>query len=147
MERRKRVEMIMNSRLFREELERIFETQMKEGGAGPGGLLQQLSDMMGHGGPRFQTSSMFRSEFSLCFSPSLPLSPFLPLSIYPPCFISKRALDIRQVQTVLSLLMIFEAWKQWVTLKERRYCAASCQPSTDSWTCMDGRKESTTTSL
>lgn len=64
MERRKRVEMIMNSRLFREELERIFEIQMKEGGgAGPGGLLQQLSDMMGHGGPRLQTSSTFRREF------------------------------------------------------------------------------------
>ncbi|XP_034234626.1 uncharacterized protein LOC117641427 isoform X4 [Thrips palmi] len=62
MERRKRVEMIMNSRLFREELERIFESQMKDGGAGPGGLLQQLSDMMGHGGPRFQTSNMFRSS-------------------------------------------------------------------------------------
>ncbi|KAJ1525957.1 hypothetical protein ONE63_009142 [Megalurothrips usitatus] len=59
MERRKRVEMIMNSRLFREELERIFDTQMKEGGAGPGGLLQQLSDMMGHGGPR---GNVFRSS-------------------------------------------------------------------------------------
>ncbi|XP_026275208.1 uncharacterized protein LOC113204296 isoform X3 [Frankliniella occidentalis] len=60
MERRKRVEMIMNSRLFREELERIFDTQMKEGGAGPGGLLQQLSDMMGHGGPK--GNNMFRSS-------------------------------------------------------------------------------------
>nr|CAD7392009.1 unnamed protein product [Timema cristinae] len=36
MERRKRVEMIMNSRLFREELERIIEIQMKDG-SGPSG--------------------------------------------------------------------------------------------------------------
>lgn len=49
MERRKRVELIMNSRLFREELERIIETQMKDGGGGAAtsGLLQQISDMMG----------------------------------------------------------------------------------------------------
>ncbi|XP_061941993.1 uncharacterized protein LOC107998638 isoform X1 [Apis cerana] len=52
MERRKRVEMMMNSRLFREELERIIETQMKDG-AGPSGLLQQISDMMGAQGARF----------------------------------------------------------------------------------------------
>lgn len=31
MERRKRVELIMNSKLFREELERIIETQLKDG--------------------------------------------------------------------------------------------------------------------
>ncbi|XP_050526782.1 protein hu-li tai shao isoform X1 [Daktulosphaira vitifoliae] len=47
MERRKRVEMIMNSRLFREELERIIEVQMKDGGAVPAGLLQQISDIVG----------------------------------------------------------------------------------------------------
>lgn len=52
MERRKRVELIMNSRLFREELERIIETQLKDGGGGGGGagasgLLQQIQDMMG----------------------------------------------------------------------------------------------------
>lgn len=46
MERRKRVESIMNSRLFREELERIIESQMKDG-TGPSGLLQQISDMVG----------------------------------------------------------------------------------------------------
>lgn len=46
MERRKRVEMIMNSRLFREELERIIEVQMKEGSV-PTGLLQQITEMMG----------------------------------------------------------------------------------------------------
>ncbi|XP_030759320.1 protein hu-li tai shao isoform X2 [Sitophilus oryzae] len=46
MERRKRVEMIMNSKLFREELERIIETQLKDG-TGPSGLLQQISDMVG----------------------------------------------------------------------------------------------------
>ncbi|VVC45226.1 Hypothetical protein CINCED_3A009681 [Cinara cedri] len=47
MERRKRVEMIMNSRLFREELERIIEVQMKDGNSVPVGLLQQITDMMG----------------------------------------------------------------------------------------------------
>ncbi|XP_074025796.1 adducin 1-like protein hts isoform X3 [Leptinotarsa decemlineata] len=46
MERRKRVESIMNSRLFREELERIIESQLKDG-SGPSGLLQQISDMVG----------------------------------------------------------------------------------------------------
>ncbi|XP_046743051.1 protein hu-li tai shao isoform X2 [Diprion similis] len=61
MERRKRVEMMMNSRLFREELERIIETQMKDGGAGPSGLLQQISDMMGAQGARFN-SNVFKSS-------------------------------------------------------------------------------------
>lgn len=59
MERRKRVEMIMNSRLFREELERIIELQLKDGN-GPAGLLQQLSDMMGMQGARLQSGSVFR---------------------------------------------------------------------------------------
>lgn len=62
MERRKRVEMIMNSRLFREELERIIELQIKEGGGGPAGLLQQISDMMGVQGGRLHTN-MFKSNF------------------------------------------------------------------------------------
>lgn len=61
MERRKRVEMMMNSRLFREELERIIETQMKDG-AGPSGLLQQISDMMGAQGARFN-ANVFKSKF------------------------------------------------------------------------------------
>ncbi|XP_059485021.1 protein hu-li tai shao isoform X3 [Neocloeon triangulifer] len=47
MERRKRVEAIMNSRLFREELERIIEVQMRDGGGGTGGLMQQISDIIG----------------------------------------------------------------------------------------------------
>lgn len=48
MERRKRVEMIMNSRLFREELERILDGQLREGGGGgASGLLQRLGEMMG----------------------------------------------------------------------------------------------------
>lgn len=47
MERRKRVEMIMNSRLFREELERIIEVQIKDGVSVPAGFLQQISEMMG----------------------------------------------------------------------------------------------------
>lgn len=46
MERRKRVEIIMNSRMFREELERIIETQLKDG-SGTSGLIQQITDMMG----------------------------------------------------------------------------------------------------
>lgn len=59
MERRKRVESIMNSKLFREELERIIEVQLKEG-AGTTGLMQQISDMMGvskHAGNVFKTSN------------------------------------------------------------------------------------------
>jgi len=47
MERRKRVEAIMGSKMFREELEKIIEQQMREGGPGTGTLLQQISDMMG----------------------------------------------------------------------------------------------------
>ena len=46
MERRKRVESIMNSKLFREELERIIEVQLRDG-SGTSGLIQQISDMMG----------------------------------------------------------------------------------------------------
>ncbi|XP_014254991.1 protein hu-li tai shao isoform X14 [Cimex lectularius] len=60
MERRKRVEMMMGSRLFREELERIIESQMKEGG-GPAGLLQQIQDMVGGAG-RIHSGSMFKSS-------------------------------------------------------------------------------------
>lgn len=55
MERRKRVEAIMNSRMFREELERIVDGQMKEG---PSGILQQLSDMMGV--PAARVGSVFK---------------------------------------------------------------------------------------
>ncbi|XP_077257741.1 adducin 1-like protein hts isoform X1 [Temnothorax americanus] len=65
MERRKRVEMMMNSRIFREELERIIETQMKDG-AGPSGLLQQISDMMGAQGARFN-GNVFKN--STCVLP------------------------------------------------------------------------------
>ncbi|XP_073996096.1 adducin 1-like protein hts isoform X29 [Rhodnius prolixus] len=60
MERRKRVEMIMSSRLFREELERIIESQMKEGG-GPAGLLQQIQDMVGGAG-RLHSGAMFKNS-------------------------------------------------------------------------------------
>lgn len=55
MERRKRVDAIMNSRLFREELERIVDSQIKEG---PSGLLQQLSDMVGI--PAARVGSIFK---------------------------------------------------------------------------------------
>lgn len=54
MERRKRVEAMMNSRLFREELERIIELQMKDGGGASAGWLQQISDMMGIQAGRLQ---------------------------------------------------------------------------------------------
>ncbi|XP_063986295.1 protein hu-li tai shao isoform X8 [Diachasmimorpha longicaudata] len=60
MERRRRVEMMMNSKLFREELERIIETQMSNG-SGPSGLLQQISDMMGAQGSRFN-SNVFKNS-------------------------------------------------------------------------------------
>lgn len=44
MERRKRVEAIMCSRMFREELERIVDVTSRDG---PSHVLQQISDMMG----------------------------------------------------------------------------------------------------
>lgn len=65
MERRKRVEMIMSSRLFREELERIIETQLKDGN-GPAGLLQQISEMMGVQGSRLQSTNFFRGMLYSC---------------------------------------------------------------------------------
>lgn len=46
MERRKRVEAIMCSRLFREELERIVDGQLSNNN-GPSTIMQQISDMMG----------------------------------------------------------------------------------------------------
>lgn len=55
MDRRKRVDAIMHSRLFREELERIVDNQMKEG---PSGILQQLSEMMGI--PAARVGSVFK---------------------------------------------------------------------------------------
>ncbi|XP_058820590.1 protein hu-li tai shao isoform X2 [Topomyia yanbarensis] len=58
MERRKRVEAIMNSRLFREELERIVDGQMREGGSS--NILQQLSDIMGM--PAARIGSVFKSS-------------------------------------------------------------------------------------
>ncbi|CRK98553.1 CLUMA_CG011903, isoform B [Clunio marinus] len=55
MERRKRVEAIMCSRMFREELERIVDGQLREG---PSQVLQQISDMMGV--PTTKVRSYFR---------------------------------------------------------------------------------------
>ncbi|KAK0168731.1 hypothetical protein PV327_002503 [Microctonus hyperodae] len=60
MERRKRVELIMNSKMFKEELERIIETQWKDGSC-PSGFLQQISDMMGAQGARFN-STVFKNS-------------------------------------------------------------------------------------
>ncbi|XP_055591003.1 protein hu-li tai shao isoform X2 [Uranotaenia lowii] len=58
MERRKRVESIMNSRLFREELERIVDCQIRDGGSS--NILQQLSDIMGM--PAARIGSVFKSS-------------------------------------------------------------------------------------
>lgn len=55
MERRKRVEAIMCSRMFREELERIVDGQLREGSSN---VLQQISDMMGV--PATRVGSYFR---------------------------------------------------------------------------------------
>lgn len=57
MERRKRVEAIMQSRLFREELERIVDSHGRDGASG---LLQQLSDMVGV--PAARVGSVFKSS-------------------------------------------------------------------------------------
>ncbi|KAL7039089.1 hypothetical protein ACKWTF_009793 [Chironomus riparius] len=62
MERRKRVEAIMCSRLFREELERIVDGQLKEG---PSNILEQISSMMGV--PTAKVGSYFRG--STCVIP------------------------------------------------------------------------------
>lgn len=58
MERRKRVEAIMGSKLFREELERIVDCQLREVGAS--GILQQLSDIVGV--PASRIGSVFKSS-------------------------------------------------------------------------------------
>jgi len=58
MDRRKRVEAIMNSKLFREELERIVDSQISQGSAS--GILQQLSDIVGV--PASRIGSVFKSS-------------------------------------------------------------------------------------
>lgn len=73
MDRRKRVDAIMNSRLFREELERIVDQQTKEG---PSGILQQLSDMMGI--PAARVGSVFKVCFSAHYYP-----PYSVFTVYP----------------------------------------------------------------
>ncbi|XP_060656449.1 protein hu-li tai shao isoform X2 [Drosophila nasuta] len=64
MERRKRVEAIMGSKLFREELERIVDSA-RDGGAGASGILQQLSDIVGV--PVTRVGNVFKS--SSCMVP------------------------------------------------------------------------------
>ncbi|KAH8369531.1 hypothetical protein KR093_000026, partial [Drosophila rubida] len=64
MERRKRVEAIMGSKLFREELERIVDSA-RDGGAGASGILQQLSDIVGV--PVNRVGNVFKS--SSCMVP------------------------------------------------------------------------------
>ncbi|XP_042222087.1 protein hu-li tai shao-like isoform X8 [Homarus americanus] len=61
MERRKRVENIMNSTIFREELEKIVETQLTEGYSGYQAI-QNISEMMGIPCSRV---NMFRSSQSV----------------------------------------------------------------------------------
>ncbi|XP_050718270.1 protein hu-li tai shao-like isoform X12 [Eriocheir sinensis] len=61
MERRKRVEAIMNSTIFREELEKIVETQLTEGYSGYQAI-QNISEMMGIPCSRV---NMFRSTQSV----------------------------------------------------------------------------------
>ncbi|CAG9132980.1 unnamed protein product [Plutella xylostella] len=57
MERRKRVEALMSSRLFREELERVLDQQMSEGADAP--LLQRIKEMVGG---RLHTGSLRELE-------------------------------------------------------------------------------------
>ncbi|XP_066940001.1 protein hu-li tai shao isoform X18 [Macrobrachium rosenbergii] len=61
MERRKRVEAIMNSNIFREELEKIVESQLTEGYSGYQAI-QNISEMMGIPASRI---NMFRGTQSL----------------------------------------------------------------------------------
>ncbi|XP_069999773.1 protein hu-li tai shao isoform X7 [Penaeus vannamei] len=63
MERRKRVEAIMNSTIFREELEKIVETQISEGYSGVQAI-QNISEMMG-----FPTSRIGVFKGSNCVIP------------------------------------------------------------------------------
>ena len=60
MERRKRVENIMNSSIFKEELERIIETQIQQGYTGYE-TLQNISEMIGIPTSR---SSVFRGMYT-----------------------------------------------------------------------------------
>lgn len=57
MDRRKRVEAIMQSRLFREELERIVDNHGREGTSG---ILQQISEMVGV--PAARVGSLFKQS-------------------------------------------------------------------------------------
>lgn len=57
MDKRKRVEAIMSSRLFREELERIVDNHGREGTSG---ILQQISEMVGV--PAARVGSLFKSS-------------------------------------------------------------------------------------
>lgn len=63
MERRKRVDLIMNSRMFREELERIIESQLRDGTSGTSSILQKITDMMGFSSnaTRIQTGGLFKN--------------------------------------------------------------------------------------
>lgn len=62
MERRKRVEAVIGSKMFREELERIVDGQLRDGSSN---VLQQISEMMGV--PTGRAGSYFRG--ALCVIP------------------------------------------------------------------------------
>jgi hypothetical protein len=67
MERRRRVEVMMGSRTFRDDLERIVDQQLREGGAaGLFALQQHISDLTGMG----NLSSFFSTPYLL--SPAFP---------------------------------------------------------------------------
>jgi adducin len=59
MDRRKRVELIMGSRAFKDELERIVEDQLRDGGVTPSSLLalQQLCEASGKFGSSARSKS------------------------------------------------------------------------------------------
>jgi len=63
MDRRKRVEMILNSNIFREELERIVEVQLREGYS-PASLLalQQISELIVPGSTRFNGANALKGS-------------------------------------------------------------------------------------
>ena len=67
MERRKRVELIMGSRAFKDELERIVEVQLRDGGVNPSSLLalQQLYDAQA----KFGGQARGMLDISLSMSP------------------------------------------------------------------------------
>ncbi len=69
MERRKRVELIMGSRAFKDELERIVEVQLRDGGVNPSSLLalQQLYDAQAKFGGGARGAFLTSQQYTYCF--------------------------------------------------------------------------------